>query len=89
VTPDRDELLTAFEAFFRRRTGTNRGVRLDDRLREDLAIDSLLAVELLALMEELCDVELIDDPRAFEVRTVRDLVELAASCGVGPAADAS
>jgi hypothetical protein len=71
VTPDRDELLTAFEAFFRRRTGTNRGVRLDDRLREDLAID------------------LIDHPRAFEVRTVRDLVELAASCGVGPAADAS
>jgi acyl carrier protein len=39
-------------------------------------MDSLLAQELLAALEDRYDVELLGDPRLMEVRTIGDLVDV-------------
>jgi len=50
-------------------------VRVDSRLRTDLGIDSLTAVEVLLYVEREFRIRL-DDDSIYEVRTVSDVVEL-------------
>jgi acyl carrier protein len=82
LTSEYYELLATIELLYRKLTGTDRDVRPDDRLREDLAIDSLGAVELLVGIEDTCGVVLLDDPRTFEITTVGDLLALVAACRI-------
>ncbi len=56
--------------------GGVRTVSPDDRLDDDLGIDSLLAQELLAALEDRLDVELIGEARLLEVKTAGQLVDL-------------
>lgn len=71
------ELLEFFEEHYRRGRGSRRSVRLDDRLYDDLGIDSLLASELLVALEDRFEVALLHDPRVWTVATVGELLELA------------
>jgi len=45
------------------------------RIREDLGVDSLMAMETLAVLETIYDIE-IDVSRAFEAVTVGDIMDL-------------
>jgi acyl carrier protein len=73
---EREELLAFFEEHYRRARGSRRDVRLDDRLYDDLAVDSLLANELLIAMEDRYDLPLLHDPRVWKVSSVRELLDL-------------
>jgi acyl carrier protein len=51
-------------------------IRLTDRLREDLGMDSVASMELLSMLAEELDLDVgVED--VAQVRTVRDTVELA------------
>ncbi len=71
-----DELLAGFERHYRRGRNSRRNVRLHDRLYDDLGIDSLLASELLVALEDDFDVQLLHDPRVWQIGTVGELLEL-------------
>jgi acyl carrier protein len=73
---ERQELLAVLEHEYRAIKRTGRSVRPDDRLRQDLGIDSLTAQELLAALEDRYGLALLGNPRLLKVRTVNDLVEL-------------
>jgi acyl carrier protein len=75
--------MTEVEDAYREVRGSTRSLRQDDRLEEDLDIDSLLAMELLVELEDRCEVELIGDPRTTDVRTVGDLAALIAEVRAG------
>ena len=68
--------LTEVEDAYREIRGGTRSLRNEDRLEEDLDIDSLLAMELLVELEDRCGVELIGDSRTTNVKTVGELAEL-------------
>jgi acyl carrier protein len=70
------ELLEFFEEQYRRGRGSRRSIRLGDRLYDELAIDSLLASELLVGLEDRYDVQLLHDPRVWKVATVGELLDL-------------
>jgi acyl carrier protein len=70
------ELLEFFEEHYRRGRGSRRSIRLADRLYDELAIDSLLASELLVALEDRYDVQLLHDPRVWKVATVGELLGL-------------
>jgi acyl carrier protein len=76
---DADRLLEAMAEEYRELKGTRRLVRAGDRLDADLDIDSLLAQELLAGLEDRFGIELIGDPRLVDVRTAGDLVDVIAA----------
>jgi acyl carrier protein len=57
-------------------TGSTRGLHVDDRISEDLDLDSLAALELLVDIEERFQIRIFDDPRAQKLATVGDLVAL-------------
>jgi acyl carrier protein len=76
---DADDLLEAMAQEYRELKGTARVVRAGDRLDVDLDIDSLLAQELLAGLEDRFGIELIGDPRLVDVRTAGDLVDVIAA----------
>jgi len=46
-----------------------------DSIRDDLGIDSLMAVEMLAAIEKRLGV-VIDEAKAFDVVTAKDLIDL-------------
>ena len=56
-----------------------RKVREDASIRDDLGIDSLAAMEILASIEKRLGI-VIDEARAFDVVTVEDLLDLVAEC---------
>lgn len=71
-----DEKLASFERHYRRGRNSRRSVRRHDRLYDELGIDSLLASELLVTLEDEYDVALLHDPRAWQVQTVGELLDL-------------
>lgn len=73
---ERGEMLAEFEREYRELKGTTRSVRPADRLEEDLGIDSLIAQELLAALEDRYELDLIGDGRLMKVRTVDDLLDV-------------
>ena len=72
---DRERVLEEFERSYQELKGTSRAVRPDDRL-DLLGIDSLLAQELLAELEDTYEIDLIRDERLMKVRTVSDLLDV-------------
>lgn len=58
----------------------SRRLRPTDRLVEDLEIDSVASLELLVAVEDRFGVQLFDDPRAQDVRTVGELAALVRRC---------
>nr|CEL19929.1 hypothetical protein [Kibdelosporangium sp. MJ126-NF4]CTQ97153.1 hypothetical protein [Kibdelosporangium sp. MJ126-NF4] len=68
--------LTAVEEVYREVKRVSRELRPDDRIVEDLAVDSLATLEILLALEERFGVSLVDNPAAAGVRTVGDLVSL-------------
>jgi acyl carrier protein len=70
------ELLEFFEEHYRNGRNSRRSIRLNDRLYDELGIDSLLASELLVALEDEYDVQLLHDPRVWKVATVGELLEL-------------
>lgn len=70
------ELLDFFEEQYRRGRGSQRSIRLGDRLYDDLGVDSLLASELLVAFEDRYDLQLLHDPRVWRVATVGELLDL-------------
>jgi acyl carrier protein len=75
LTPTEDTFALLCE-LYRDTTGSHRDLRRSDRLREDLAVDSLIAVELLCQLEDRCQVELLNDPATHDAHTVGELCEL-------------
>jgi len=47
-------------------------------IRDDLGIDSLAAMEILAAVEKRLDI-VIDEAKAFDIVTVKDLIDLVMS----------
>ncbi|ALG08576.1 hypothetical protein AOZ06_18100 [Kibdelosporangium phytohabitans] len=68
--------LTAVEEVYRDVKRVHRELRREDRIIEDLAVDSLATLEILLALEERFGVSLVDNPAAAGVRTVGDLVDL-------------
>ncbi len=52
-----------------------RKVKEAANIRDDLGVDSLAAMEILAAIEKRLDI-VIDEAKAFDVVTVRDLIDL-------------
>jgi acyl carrier protein len=71
-----DLVIAELESAYREIRGTERSVRLSDRLADDLDIDSLGAVELLVDLEERFDVVLVGDPDVARVERVGELVAI-------------
>jgi acyl carrier protein len=72
---DRERVRVEFERYFQELKGTSRAVRPDDRL-DLLGVDSLLAQELLASLEDNYGIDLMQDERLMKVRTVDDLLDV-------------
>ena len=53
-------------------------VKENAKIRDDLGVDSLAAVEILAVIEKRLGID-IDEAEAFDVVTVNDLLELVVS----------
>ena len=75
MATDRERVLAEFERYYQELKGTSRAVRPEDRL-DLLGIDSLLAQELLAELEDNHGIDLISDERLLKVRTVDDLLDV-------------
>jgi acyl carrier protein len=56
-----------------------RKVRESASIRDDLGIDSLAAMEILASIEKRMGI-VIDEAKAFDVVTVKDLLDLVMQC---------
>jgi len=54
-------------------------VRENASIRDDLGIDSLAAMEILASIEKRLNI-VIDEAKAFDVVTVEDLLDLVTEC---------
>ena len=52
-----------------------RKIKDDSSIRDDLGVDSLAAMEILASVEKRLGI-VIDEAKAFNVVTVKDLIEL-------------
>ncbi|QFZ20673.1 acyl carrier protein [Saccharothrix syringae] len=70
------DVLPALEEVYTRIKRISRELRPGDRIVADLGIDSLATVELLLSLEDRFGISLVEDPRAADVETVGDLVEL-------------
>lgn len=73
---DRTEILIAVETAYQGIKQTSRNLRGDERLYDDLEIDSLTAMELLVEVENEQGLDLVNDPRTTRLKTVNDLVDL-------------
>lgn len=56
--------------------GPGHALSPQDRLADDLGIDSLQMMEILVALEERLGVEIVGDPRVFDMTTVDDLLGL-------------
>jgi acyl carrier protein len=72
------DLMASLQSVYESARGPGRTLRGDDRIAEDLGIDSLQLMEMLASLEEQLRIEIVGDPRLFNVTTVDALVELLA-----------
>ena len=54
-------------------------IKESDRIREDLCVDSLASMEILAAIEKKLGI-VIDEAKAFDIVTVEDLLDLVTSC---------
>lgn len=70
------ELIEALERSYARFKPFRRKLAREDRLTEDLGLDSLDAVEMFADIEDEFGVDLTDDEAALKVRTVGELVDV-------------
>ena len=61
--------------------GVEEEIKLNSKLREDLNIDSLLAVQLSVLLESQYDIEITEE-ELQKLVTVKDVVDLLESKGV-------
>lgn len=77
-------VLQVLEEIYHHQRGSRRRLWPEDRLIEDLYIDSLASLELLVAVEERLHVRIFDDPRAQRVRTIGDLADLVAQCQATP-----
>ncbi len=50
-------------------------IKESDRIRDDLGVDSLMAMEILAAIEKRLGI-VIDEAKAFNIVTVKDLIDL-------------
>jgi acyl carrier protein len=73
---DRAQILEAVEAAYQDVKRTSRNLRGSERLYDDLDIDSLDAMELLTRLEDERGVDLVNDPRTANLKTVDDLLDL-------------
>jgi acyl carrier protein len=71
-----DAVLESIQTSYQRVTRQRRQLRDDDRIVEDLSLDSLAMMELLVEIEDRFEVALFDAPQVQQVETVGDLVEL-------------
>jgi acyl carrier protein len=55
-----------------------RALRRDDRIEEDLELDSLASMELLVTIEAAAHVRMLEDPRTATARTVGDVCDVIA-----------
>jgi acyl carrier protein len=78
-----DRLLEELEATYLDLKGGARQLRPQDRLREDLGIDSLTAQELIVSIENRYELDLLNDPRLVRANTVGDLLEVLVDNGAG------
>ena len=61
--------------------GVEGDIKLDSKLREDLNIDSLLAVQLSVLLENKYNIE-ISEEELVKLETIKDVVDLLDTKGV-------
>lgn len=73
---ERAKILEEVEVAYQEVRGTSRNLRGGERLYDDLDIDSLVAMELLTKLEDDHGVDLVNDPRTAQLKTVDDLVDL-------------
>lgn len=73
---DRAQILDAVETAYQDIKQTSRNLRGEERLYDDLDIDSLTAMELLVQLENDQGLDLVNDPRTARLKTVDDLVDL-------------
>lgn len=52
-----------------------RKIKESDKIRDDLGVDSLMAMEILAAIEKRLGI-VIDEARVFDIVTVKDLINL-------------
>jgi acyl carrier protein len=76
LTGDAEAVLGIVEDAYREATGRHRTIRAEDLIREDLDIDSLEAMRFLIAVEERLDIELINDPEVWTMRTAGGLLSL-------------
>lgn len=72
----RDDVLHRLEEIYLSLKHVRRELRPQDRIVEDLGIDSLDALELMVALENEYQVQLVDNPRAAGVATVGDLLDM-------------
>lgn len=61
--------------------GVEAGIKLESKLREDLNIDSLLAVQLSVLLENKYDIDITEEELGNLV-TIKDVIDLLETKGV-------
>lgn len=69
-------VLLAIEEIFHEVTGWTRQLRPEDRLEEDLSIDSVIAVQVIGELEDRYEVDLLGRSELRGMQQVGDLVRL-------------
>jgi acyl carrier protein len=70
------DMLRFFSEVHEEIKGFDREVRPEDRLVEDLNLDSVDGVEFLVAIEDQYGIDLAEDERALNVRTIGELLDL-------------
>ena len=76
MTGDSARWLELLERLYAEVRRTPRDLRPEDRLDEDLGLDSLAIAELMTALEDELGISLVDDERVPLARTVGDVMEL-------------
>lgn len=78
---DEPTVLRFLEGVYEDVKGVRRDLRRDDRIETDLGIDSIAAMEMVIALEEQFGVQLADDGRIADVRTIGDLIDVVLAPG--------
>jgi acyl carrier protein len=73
---DETDVLGELQTVYRELKASSRSVSREDRLIEDLAIDSLLGQELLFRLEDRLNIEILGNPQLMTARTVGDILDM-------------
>lgn len=76
---DEPTVLAFLERVYEQVKGVRRDLRREDRIGEDLGIDSIASLELVMELEEEFGLELAADGRLTEVVTIGDLIDVVLS----------